>query len=97
VIAKNVCNLRRTLSGILEDAGNELTTIARQLPALDNRDGGTRRYIEDDVPGGIALIKCIIGMTAFRPEVERGHRLVWGRFLPHCCPKSGHSARNYRI
>ena len=31
VIAKNVCNLRRALPGILEDAGNELTTIARRL------------------------------------------------------------------
>ena len=31
VIAKNVSNLRRELPGILEDAGNELTVLARQI------------------------------------------------------------------
>jgi transposase len=31
VIAKNVCNLRCELPGILEDAENELTVIARQI------------------------------------------------------------------
>jgi transposase len=31
VIGKNVCNLRRELPGILEDAGNELTVVARQV------------------------------------------------------------------
>ena len=31
VIAKNVSNLRRELPGILEDAENELTAMARQL------------------------------------------------------------------
>jgi transposase len=31
VIAKNVSSLRRVLPGILEDAGNELSSIARQL------------------------------------------------------------------
>jgi len=31
VIAKNVCNLRRELPGILEDAGNGLTVMARQI------------------------------------------------------------------
>ena len=31
VIGKSVCNLRRELPGILEDAGNELTVMARQI------------------------------------------------------------------
>jgi transposase len=42
VIPQNVWNLRRELPGILEDAGNELTTMARQIFAELYEDLGAR-------------------------------------------------------